>query len=441
MPPATRRSPKRPPATAPRGEWPTGAAPAPLPKRRNRLPLLLAASVGLLVVATPFSVLWPPLLERLPDSMLEREAAAFPRDPWPRIVLGERRLAAGKPREALEQFGKVPEGTSLARLGLDLAEATLASGLPERARDLAIQLEQMAPQSAVRHRILGESRVAMGDYSAGMAELEQAVRLDPSDPKAYLALAQARIEFEGPRPATALLLEQGLAKCPASNPGIRYLLADVYVMVGRYEEAESLTANLDREGEPAAPPERALFARAQFARGALLRRFRPDRDRRYLSRESLETALRILPEYPDAHFELGMLFADETTWRAAADQFEMATSLRPYAHPVWFHLARAQRRLGLSADAVRSEARFRLLVETFERVNSENRWLDEHPGDHLRRLKLAELLLNRQDLDAAAGQLDLLAAALPADPRAAALRRRLEQARAVRGGGSDASPR
>src|SRR5207253_10695891 len=126
------------------------------------------------------------------------------------------------------------------------------------------------------------------------------------------------------------------------------------------------------------------------------------------SRRALARAVTLAPQLPDAHYELGLLLADDGQWEAARRSLEAAIRRRPYSHPFWYHLARVDRRLGRSREAAQAEARFNLLVSTFGAVNRENQYLDAHPDDVLRRLRLARLLIEREDQDAAALHLSLV---------------------------------
>src|SRR5437867_3311479 len=69
--------------------------------RRRALPLLLLLAVVLVVPLSPVGS-W--LLERAPDAFLQWEARWMARDARPHLVMGERLLAVGQTRPALEQF-------------------------------------------------------------------------------------------------------------------------------------------------------------------------------------------------------------------------------------------------------------------------------------------------------------------------------------------------
>jgi uncharacterized protein HemY len=208
------------------------------------------------------------------------------------------------------------------------------------------------------------------------------------------------------------------------------------VGLGRYQEAEVLLRRLPQQPVPEQPKARELYARAWSAWGTVLHRLQPDPARCAQARQALERALTLAPQLPDAHYELGLLQAEDRQWEAARRSLEAAIRLRPYAHPFWYHLAPVYRRLGLPKQAEHAEARFNVLVSTFAAVNRDNQYLEAHPDDRSRRLGLARLLIEREDADAAALHLSLVLRDHPRDPEALRLLQRLRQSRA---GGSKRS--
>jgi tetratricopeptide (TPR) repeat protein len=378
----------------------------------------------------PLSPAWSWLLEHAPDTLVQWAARWIPRDPRPHIVIGERLLALGKPRPALVHFARAAScGSQEFRLAVALADAMRAAGLHEKAAFQARNLLQVDPESGRLHRVLGQCQLEMGQLSEGLASLEQATRLAPHDADAWIALAEARLGIEGFRPETAKVWESGLRQNPGQD-GLRYGLVETYVGLGRYEEAEALLRNLPKQSVPEYPKTKELYARAWSAWGTVLHRLRPDGVRRSQARRALEHALTLAPRHPETHYELGLLLEEDRRWEESRKFLETATQLRPYAHPFWYHLARVYRRLGLRKQADLAEARFTVLVSTFAAVNRESRYLDEHPDDVDRRLRLAQILIQREDWGAAAVHLSLVLRDHPRHPEA---NRLLQHLRGMRG--------
>jgi tetratricopeptide (TPR) repeat protein len=388
----------------------------------RRLLFVLLAAVVLLVPLSPAGS-W--LLERAPDALLQWEARWNSGDPRSDLILGERLLARGETRPALAHFTQAASrGSRDFRLAVALADVLRGAGRSDKAADQACALLQVEPQSGRLHRILGQCQLERGQMSEGMASLEQATRLAPHDADAWIALAEAHIGSEGFRPETESVWEAGFRQNP-SQGSLRYGLAETEVGLGKYSEAQALLRDLPREPVPANPKTRELYARAWGAWGTVLHRLQPDAARRAQSRRALERALALAPRLPDTDYELGLVEADDGRWEAARRSLETAIRLRPYSHPFWYHLARVDRHLGLEKQADQAEARFNVLVSTFTTVNQESKYLDAHPDDVSHRLRLARLLIEREDWDAAALHLSLLLQNHPGQPEALRLLQRL----------------
>lgn len=395
--------------------------------RRLALRLALVAAGLLLLLA--FSPVGSALLERAPDALLLRATQWAPRDPRPHLILGERRLARGEVRPALQSFERAASlGSQDFRLAIALADAMRAAGLHEKAAAQARELLKIEPEAGRLHRILGQSLLARGEMTEGLAALEEATRRAPEDADGWIALAEARLGIDGFQPRTAQVWEDGCAR-NRHDPILRYGLAESEANLGRYEDAETTLMSLPKDPVPQNPKAKELYARAWTARGIVLRRWRPDPERLAQSRQALERALALAPEQPDAHYELGVLHAEAGEWEAARLSLQSAIRLRPYAHPFWYHLARVQRRLGQEAEAARSQKRFDTLVGTFDVVNRESRALDADPHDVARRLRLARLLIERWDWEAAGLHLSLVPRDHPRHPEAARLMARVRARR------------
>lgn len=390
--------------------------------RRKILATVVAVTA---LLAVSLVAAWPRLLDRAPDAMVRRAARVFRRDPRPHVVLGERLLTRGEILQSLEELTKAASlGSVDVRLGVAMVDALRRLGLHEEAAGQARELLQLEPRFGRLHRVFGQCRIEQGRISEGLASLERATLLAPQDADGWIALAEARIGIEGFRTQTAQVWEQGHTKNP-DHDLLRFGLAEAYVNLGRYAEADALLRDLAERPVPSDEKGRDLYARAWSARGAVLRRLQPDATRLRQARQALERALTLAPRHPETHYELGLLHADEGRWEDARRSLEHATDLRSYAHPFWHHLARVYRRLGEARLAERAEARFELLVSTFAEVNRESQYVDAHPHDVDRRLDLARLHMKRHDWDAARLHLFRVLRDHPRHPVASRLMRRL----------------
>lgn len=373
-----------------------------------------------------FTPAYPWLLEQTPDAMLQRMEPGFVRDPWPVLIQGERLLARGEPAAALRCFERAGKlGASDSRWGTDVIESLSGSGLHESAVAQAQALLQFEPKSGRLHRILGQSQLRLGQTREGIEALETATRLSPHDAAAWLALAEARTALL--EPGTELLgtWEAAVKQCPQSAE-LRQGLAHAYVELARYTEAEPLLIGLEQQPAPQDPAARGAYVRAWYARGVVLHRLRPDTQRRALAKDALARVHTLSPGYPDAYYEEGLLLAEEGDGTAARSALETAVRLKPQAPPFWYQLSMLCRK----DDPARSraaEARFQLLVRTERDVALHSNYLATHPKDTARRIRLARLLLQRQDRVNAARQLTAALRAAPANSEARQLLRSLEE--------------
>lgn len=113
----------------------------------------------------------------------------WPPDP---VAEAETLIADGRAREASAGLAALianNRGGLLARL--TLVRALLAEQRAADAVAVARELNQLAPQWADAAAIFGEALIANGALPGGIAELQRALRLDPENNTAELALAEA----------------------------------------------------------------------------------------------------------------------------------------------------------------------------------------------------------------------------------------------------------
>jgi tetratricopeptide (TPR) repeat protein len=62
-------------------------------------------------------------------------------------------------------------------------------------------------------------------------------------------------------------------------------------------------------------------------------------------------AIELKPDFPDAHYALGVLYQDEGNYRLAAAQLKISAAETPENSQVHYHLAQVYRKMGLLAKA------------------------------------------------------------------------------------------
>lgn len=119
------------------------------------------------------------------------------RQPAIRLALGEALLRSGRPREALAQLSGIEDqlaGTTV-EVALDFGTVALEQGaLPEAIRWLQIAV-QRAPDRAEAHEKLGVANFLNGNPTAARPYLERARQLDPGSASAHLNLAAVLAEL------------------------------------------------------------------------------------------------------------------------------------------------------------------------------------------------------------------------------------------------------
>ena len=173
------------------------------------------------------------IVQRKPDAAvahLERALALDPKQAEVNYALGQALVDASRPKEAVPHLERALEaGVRVDLAGFDLARARLALGdragalrvlqdvRPRNASDaqswlalgqLALELESpplaaaffaeavtAAPRASKPRQDLGLALALMGRYRDAIAEFEQSVALDASDPAAHLNLAVAYAEL------------------------------------------------------------------------------------------------------------------------------------------------------------------------------------------------------------------------------------------------------
>jgi tetratricopeptide (TPR) repeat protein len=249
---------------------PPGFAPRPLPASRTRrlgtatLLETYSAGGGGVVTAT---LRLDSGKRRISTEEFERLRTAVRTlaDAKPTLVqfeqVGESALAAGRVREAIEEFGR--EAAAAPKRALPhcrLARALLAGGLGEAARQEANRATRLEPRSALAERTLGWAlehdavgrRFAPGfDRAGAIAAYRKAKSLDPDDETAHAELAivlehdaQGRRCGPGADLDAAIAEYQELHRVTKRSPLDDNLLAAL-LHAGRFADLRALAAELD----------------------------------------------------------------------------------------------------------------------------------------------------------------------------------------------------
>src|SRR5438309_2175692 len=155
--------------------------------------------------------------------------------------------ALGRYDEAIAMLKRAQELDPLAH-GSDVASTLLRAGRYEEAAHAAARVIEFDPRVPRGHSTLGWAKLKMGQHAEGLAELEQAVALDPGNTLFLAQLGQAFAEVGRVADARAVLRQ--LQQMTTQRDVSPYHLAYVYVGLGEQEAAlDALErAFVEREG-------------------------------------------------------------------------------------------------------------------------------------------------------------------------------------------------
>jgi tetratricopeptide (TPR) repeat protein len=259
----------------------------------------------------------------------------------------------------------------------DLALSYLSTHKIDAARQVARALQRQNDKAEL-HNLLGSIEEAAGDLRAAVAEYQRAAQMDPSEKNVFdyatgfskgKAYAEARQVFQ-----------YGVKQYPKSAR-MRVGLAVALHGLGQYFEAvAALCEAVDLDPDDARPvyfltsmhdisPELSEHVTSRLAHLAevhpnnaqvnygyalsLWKRTQGTADDATLLevRERLLRAVRLDPELADAHFQLGILYAQRGELSNAIREFEIAVRLEPKAPDYHYRLARAYSAARMPAKA------------------------------------------------------------------------------------------
>lgn len=256
--------------------------------------------------------------------------------------------------------------------GYDLGLAYLETGATQRSREVIQALIQRQDKAEL-HNLLGDVEEKEGHVQQSAEQYETAARMDPCE-KNLFDLANELLLHRGFQPGLKVL-DFATQKYPNSAK-LRVALGVAHYSLGQYDQAlEALCQAVDLDPKDTraldflgkmydVAPEKAdevtrrlaRFAReypsnaaANYYYALSLRRrttkgvsARPDREAERL----LLRATKLSPEWPDAHYQLGLLYEDESLQDNAIREYQVSVRLRPELAKAHYRLARLYEKKG-----------------------------------------------------------------------------------------------
>jgi len=204
------------------------------------------------------------------------------------------------------------------------------------------------PQSARLHIGLAIAYYSQSLYDDAASELCRAADLAPSDPRPYLFLGQMfDISMK-----EAVEVTKRLQRFRETQP--RNAMANYYYAMSLWKGQRGQTSHANQ------------VDKEDIA--SLLRR-----------------SMSLDPKFPDAHFQLGVLYAEEQKYRDAIGEFEAAIKLKPDFAEAHYHLAQAYSHTG-EKDLAKREFEF------YQRSHQK-----EMAEDEVRRRRVGQLVFSLQE--------------------------------------------
>jgi tetratricopeptide (TPR) repeat protein len=254
----------------------------------------------------------------------------------------------------------------------DLALAYLETGATQRSREVIQALIQRRDKAEL-HNLLGDVEEKEGHVQQSAEQYETAARMDPSE-KNLFDLANELLQHRGFQPALQVL-DFATQKYPRSAR-LRVALGVAHYSLGQYDEAlEALCQAVDLDPKDTraldflgkmydVAPEKADEVTRRLARFASeypgnaaanyyyalsLRRRTTEGHSASVDRQAEKLLLRatkLSPEWADAHYQLGLLYEDESLQDNAIREYRISVRLHPELAKAHYRLARLYEKKG-----------------------------------------------------------------------------------------------
>ena len=228
------------------------------------------------------------------------------------------------------------------------AEVDVGRGHPEEAEQTALRAVEIKPDSAEAHYWLGYSRMSLRKYKEAIAALRQATHIKPDFAQAYSELGAlyhlSNLNIEALRAykrAIEINPQYGLA-----HLGLCRLYIDLKDFSAALQEYKTLV-QLEDTNAPMVRVELERAARLEMAKEAVTKR--PDDpvaqfelglatmdgdswvidDRFKRAKSFFEEAIRLKPDYADAHFALGVCYVELLDKSGANVELDKLKRLNP----------------------------------------------------------------------------------------------------------------
>lgn len=171
------------------------------------------------------------------DRHLRKYLESNPNDAYARKLLAQTQLKSAQPADAVATLAPVMTDAN----SKDPQLLALAGESAMQTRDFAKastyfeKAVALAPKAAPLHTSLGMARLALGDQTRGLSELELASSLDPKSSQATMALVQTELNLKHNDKALAAVLAQ--EKQQPDNVQIQNLKGAVYMVMNDHANA------------------------------------------------------------------------------------------------------------------------------------------------------------------------------------------------------------
>ncbi len=167
---------------------------------------------------------------------LDRYTQAHPEDPRPRVPLGMSQFLLADYADAVHTLSPLgPQLDTVPLLAYAYADSLVKTGEVDRGIDRLQRLQTTDPNMAVVPIALGEAFASQKQYQKAEAQLQTALRLEPSNKNAKYDLALTLIDLGQKDEPQSLLKE--LAQSGTNKPAVFYQLGKLQLEAGNTSEA------------------------------------------------------------------------------------------------------------------------------------------------------------------------------------------------------------